>query len=75
MLLSCNNLQKSRLRALGKSASAHIASLAHVHEAYLRLVGEGLGPHCDHRGHFFAARPPPGLDFLRRFGPPCRMTW
>ncbi len=26
-----------------------------VHEAYLRLVGDGQGQHWDHRGHFFAA--------------------
>ena len=26
-----------------------------VHEAYLRLVGKGEGPHWDSRGHFFAA--------------------
>jgi RNA polymerase sigma factor (TIGR02999 family) len=26
-----------------------------VHEAYLRLVGDGRGGHWDHRGHFFAA--------------------
>ena len=26
-----------------------------VHEAYLRLVGEGDDPHWDNRGHFFAA--------------------
>ena len=26
-----------------------------VHEAYLRLVGDGPGQHWDHRGHFFAA--------------------
>ena len=26
-----------------------------VHEAYLRLVGEGEGPAWDNRGHFFAA--------------------
>lgn len=26
-----------------------------VHEAYLRLLGNGPGPHWDHRGHFFAA--------------------
>jgi RNA polymerase sigma factor (TIGR02999 family) len=26
-----------------------------VHEAYLRLVGGGEGPHWDNRGHFFAA--------------------
>jgi RNA polymerase sigma factor (TIGR02999 family) len=26
-----------------------------VHEAYLRLLGDGHGQHWDHRGHFFAA--------------------
>ena len=26
-----------------------------VHEAYIRLVGDGSGLHWDHRGHFFAA--------------------
>src|SRR5438046_2624897 len=26
-----------------------------VHEAYLRLVGDGAEPHWDSRGHFFAA--------------------
>jgi RNA polymerase sigma factor (TIGR02999 family) len=26
-----------------------------VHEAYLRLCGDGRGQHWDHRGHFFAA--------------------
>lgn len=26
-----------------------------VHEAYLRLVGDGIGRPWDHRGHFFAA--------------------
>jgi RNA polymerase sigma factor (TIGR02999 family) len=26
-----------------------------VHEAYVRLVGDGQGQHWDHRGHFFAA--------------------
>lgn len=26
-----------------------------VHEAYLRLVGDGMGPHWNGRGHFFAA--------------------
>ena len=26
-----------------------------VHEAYLRLVGQGDEPHWDSRGHFFAA--------------------
>src|SRR5436853_6105105 len=26
-----------------------------VHEAYLRLIGDGQAQHWDHRGHFFAA--------------------
>jgi RNA polymerase sigma factor (TIGR02999 family) len=32
-----------------------LEATALVHEAYLRLVGDGPGPHWDHRGHFFAA--------------------
>ena len=32
-----------------------LQATALVHEAYLRLVGDGQGPHWDHRGHFFAA--------------------
>jgi RNA polymerase sigma factor (TIGR02999 family) len=32
-----------------------LQATALVHEAYLRLVGDGAGPHWDHRGHFFAA--------------------
>jgi RNA polymerase sigma factor (TIGR02999 family) len=32
-----------------------LQATALVHEAYLRLVGAGPGPHWDHRGHFFAA--------------------
>jgi RNA polymerase sigma factor (TIGR02999 family) len=32
-----------------------LEATALVHEAYLRLVGDGQGPHWDHRGHFFAA--------------------
>jgi RNA polymerase sigma factor (TIGR02999 family) len=32
-----------------------LQATALVHEAYLRLVGDGSGPHWDHRGHFFAA--------------------
>jgi RNA polymerase sigma factor (TIGR02999 family) len=32
-----------------------LQATALVHEAYLRLVGDGPGPHWDHRGHFFAA--------------------
>jgi len=32
-----------------------LQATALVHEAYLRLVGDGQGRHWDHRGHFFAA--------------------
>ena len=32
-----------------------LQATALVHEAYLRLVGDGQGPHWDDRGHFFAA--------------------
>jgi RNA polymerase sigma factor (TIGR02999 family) len=32
-----------------------LQATALVHEAYLRLVGEGEAPHWDSRGHFFAA--------------------
>ena len=32
-----------------------LQATALVHEAYLRLVGHGEGPHWDGRGHFFAA--------------------
>ena len=32
-----------------------LQATALVHEAYLRLVGEGGGHHWDSRGHFFAA--------------------
>jgi RNA polymerase sigma factor (TIGR02999 family) len=32
-----------------------LQATALVHEAYLRLVGEGSEPHWDGRGHFFAA--------------------
>ena len=49
---------------LRKLAAQHLARekpgqtlqpTALVHEAYLRLVGEGQGQRWDHRGHFFAA--------------------
>jgi RNA polymerase sigma factor (TIGR02999 family) len=39
-----------------------LQATALVHEAYLRLVGEGLDKHWDHRGHFFAA----AADAMRR---------
>src|SRR3954471_16152423 len=32
-----------------------LQATALVHEAYLRLVGNGQEPHWDSRGHFFAA--------------------
>lgn len=32
-----------------------LQATALVHEAYLRLVGDGQGQHWEHRGHFFAA--------------------
>jgi RNA polymerase sigma factor (TIGR02999 family) len=32
-----------------------LEATALVHEAYLRLVGHGAGPHWNSRGHFFAA--------------------
>jgi RNA polymerase sigma factor (TIGR02999 family) len=49
------------LRRLARHRLAHEAPgqtlqpTALVHEAYLRLVGEGRGQHWDGRGHFFAA--------------------
>ena len=38
-----------------EAAGQTLQPTALVHEAYLRLVGEGRGPHFDGRGHFFAA--------------------
>ncbi|HVU47237.1 MAG TPA: ECF-type sigma factor, partial [Terracidiphilus sp.] len=32
-----------------------LQATALVHEAYVRLLGDGQGQHWDHRGHFFAA--------------------
>ena len=49
------------LRQLAAQKLAHetpgqtLQPTALVHEAYLRLVGEGAGPHWDSHGHFFAA--------------------
>jgi RNA polymerase sigma factor (TIGR02999 family) len=39
-----------------------LQATALVHEAYLRLVGDGLGHQWNHRGHFFAA----AAEALRR---------
>jgi RNA polymerase sigma factor (TIGR02999 family) len=50
-----------KLRALAAQKMAHekpgqtLDATALVHEAYLRLVGEGGGAAWDNRGHFFAA--------------------
>jgi RNA polymerase sigma factor (TIGR02999 family) len=43
--------QKLHLETPGQT----LQPTALVHEAYLRLVGEGEGAHWDNRGHFFAA--------------------
>jgi RNA polymerase sigma factor (TIGR02999 family) len=49
------------LRRLAAQKLAHekpgqtLDATALVHEAYLRLVGDGAGPHWDNRRHFFAA--------------------
>ena len=49
------------LRRLAAHQLAHekpgqtLEATALVHEAYLRLVGQGTGPHWDGRAHFFAA--------------------
>src|SRR5438309_11273128 len=49
------------LRQLAAQKLAHeqpgqtLQPTALVHEAYLRLLGEGEEPHWDNRGHFFAA--------------------
>src|SRR5262249_35759237 len=49
------------LRRLAAQKLAHekpgqtLQPTALVHEAYLRLVGQGEEPHWDSRGHFFAA--------------------
>src|SRR6516164_8701293 len=49
------------LRRLAAQKLAHekpgqtLSATALIHEAYLRLVGEGEEPHWNSRGHFFAA--------------------
>jgi RNA polymerase sigma factor (TIGR02999 family) len=42
-------------RLAGETPGQTLQATALVHEAYLRLVGEGQGQHWDGRGHFFAA--------------------
>jgi RNA polymerase sigma factor (TIGR02999 family) len=54
-------LAYDELRRLASLQMAHdrpgetLNPTALVHEAYLRLVGEGNDPRYHHRGHFFAA--------------------
>jgi RNA polymerase sigma factor (TIGR02999 family) len=42
-------------RLAGEKPGQTLEPTALVHEAYLRLVGDGLEQNWDHRGHFFAA--------------------
>src|SRR5688572_15520718 len=42
-------------RLAGEKPGQTLQATALVHEAYLRLVGQGAEPHWDSRGHFFAA--------------------
>jgi RNA polymerase sigma factor (TIGR02999 family) len=51
-----DELRRLAARKLSREAPGQtLTATALVHEAYLRLVGEGEGPHWDSRGHFFAA--------------------
>ncbi|HVK19136.1 MAG TPA: ECF-type sigma factor [Fimbriiglobus sp.] len=51
-----DELRKLAAARLSQERPGHtLQPTALVHEAYLRLVGEGEGPHWDNRGHFFAA--------------------
>lgn len=42
-------------RLVREPAGQTLQATALVHEAYLRLVGDGCGPAWENRGHFFAA--------------------
>src|ERR1700674_1420416 len=49
-------LRKLAAQRLGQEAPGQtLQATALVHEAYLRLVGEGAEQHWHSRGHFFAA--------------------
>jgi RNA polymerase sigma factor (TIGR02999 family) len=49
-------LRRLATHRLAREAPGHsLQATDLVHEAYLRLVGEGGGQHWDSRGHFFAA--------------------
>jgi RNA polymerase sigma factor (TIGR02999 family) len=51
-----DELRKLAAQKLGQETPGQtLQPTALVHEAYLRLVGEGEGPHWNSRGHFFAA--------------------
>jgi RNA polymerase sigma factor (TIGR02999 family) len=51
-----DDLRRLAARHLAHEAPGQtLQPTALVHEAYLRLVGEGRGPHWQGRGHFFAA--------------------
>ena len=51
-----DELRKLAAQKLGHETPGQtLEPTALVHEAYLRLVGEGDDPHWDNRGHFFAA--------------------
>jgi RNA polymerase sigma factor (TIGR02999 family) len=47
--------QLARRRLTHEAPGQTLEPTALVHEAYLRLVGEGRGQHWEGRGHFFAA--------------------
>src|SRR3954452_24191901 len=49
-------LRKLAAQRLAREAPGQtLQATAPVHEAYLRLAGDGEGPHWNSRGHFFAA--------------------
>jgi RNA polymerase sigma factor (TIGR02999 family) len=51
-----DELRKLAAQKLAREASGQtLDATALVHEAYLRLVGQGDEPHWNSRGHFFAA--------------------
>jgi len=54
--LGYEELRRLAARKMGHETPGQtLQPTALVHEAYLRLVGEGTGSHWDSRGHFFAA--------------------
>jgi RNA polymerase sigma factor (TIGR02999 family) len=56
LLLVYDELRKLAAQKLAQEKPGQtLQATALVHEAYLRLVGEGEAPRWDSRGHFFAA--------------------